>query len=136
MAVQQGTEFLVLSHTHIGQFSLAGWTKAKHKVGFRREPMQNWVWWCRYLWVQGRRQDKCQCLRFVTNAPRWHLYHADHVLVDRQHVSPFGNIFYQKFAHHLIPQRIPEAFYPCGTGGLFAVGGRAAGDHRLDLYPR
>jgi hypothetical protein len=34
MAVQQGTEFLVLSHAHIGQFSLAGWTKAKHKVGF------------------------------------------------------------------------------------------------------
>ena len=59
--------------------------------------------------------------------------HADDVFADRQDLAAFGNVFDQKFAHHLVAQSVAQPLDPGGAGGLFAIAAVLSGNHRLDL---
>ncbi len=63
------------------------------------------------------------------------LHHLDHVFAHRQHVSAPCDVFDQKFADHLVAQRVAQPFDPCGPCCFFAVDRVAPRDHPFDLRP-
>ena len=61
------------------------------------------------------------------------LDHPNDVFVNCQNISLARDVLDQKFAHHLVAQRVAQAFDARGTCRLIAVGGAAARNYAFDF---